>query len=625
LNLSPQFDEVADADTAAALILERVGNNLVLGLPLGLGKANHLVNTLTRRALADPGINLQIITALTLTQPRLDNEFKRRLLGPAMSRLFGDYPPLDYAGMLRDGRLPANIQVSEFFLQAGQWLDVDAAQRHYIPANYTHALGYLLERGVNVVLQLVAEDPDSGDFSLGSNPDITVDLLRLRAEGRCRFLLAGQYSSRMPFMEGPARFPADRLDILLRSPEADFPLFTVPRQPVSLADYAIGLHTARLVRDGGTLQIGIGSIGDAVTRALLLRHEQPDEFARCHDRLNRPSTTGLEETGPFREGLYGVSEMFVDGFLHLAEHGILSRQVDGAVLHSGFFLDCEDFYRRLRALTPGQRQQFPMMPVSFTNEIYGDRFASEGDKRAARVRATFINSAMMVTLRGAVVADALEDGRVVSGVGGQYNFAAQAFALDDARFVITLNATRQHRGRTRSNIVWSYGHATLPWHLRDIVVTEYGVADLRGRTENEAIKALLAVCDSRFQPALLKQAVASGKIEADWQLPPACRDNLPSCIQSALGPLQDDGTLKTFPFGSAFTATEQRLLPALDHLRQHAHSRRAMAALAWQGLSGGPLTDDEEDCMVRMAGESGEGPLGRLQRLVLKAALLRTR
>src|SRR6185369_7765341 len=102
-------------------------------------------------------------------------------------------------------------------------------------------------------------------------------------------------------------------------------------------------------------------------------------------------------------------------------------------------------------------------------------------KRRARVKARFINNAMMATLLGAVVSDALEDGRVVSGVGGQYNFIAQGFALEDARSLIVLRSTRSASGKTSSNIRWNYGHTTIPRHLRDIVITEYGVADLRGK------------------------------------------------------------------------------------------------------------------------------------------------
>src|ERR1700674_2926113 len=113
---------------------------------------------------------------------------------------------------------------------------------------------------------------------------------------------------------------------------------------------------------------------------------------------------------------------------------------------------------------------------------------------------------MMATLLGAVISDGLDDGRVVSGVGGQYNFVSQAFALNDARSIITLKSTHEAGGKTVSNMRWSYGHETIPRHLRDIVVTEYGVADLRGKADQDVVAAMLSISDSRFQPELLRQA-----------------------------------------------------------------------------------------------------------------------
>ena len=98
------------------------------------------------------------------------------------------------------------------------------------------------------------------------------------------------------------------------------------------------------------------------------------------------------------------------------------------------------------------------------------------------------------------------NGRVVSGVGGQYNFVAQAFALQGARSIIVLPATRATAGRMNSNIRWNYGHTTIPRHLRDIMVTEYGIADLRGKSDREVIAAMLSVADSRFQGELLARA-----------------------------------------------------------------------------------------------------------------------
>src|SRR6202020_853690 len=106
-----------------------------------------------------------------------------------------------------------------------------------------------------------------------------------------------------------------------------------------------------------------------------------------------------------------------------------------------------------------------------------------------------------------------------SGVGGQYNFVAQAFALAGARSILALEATRQAGARTQSNVRWSYGHETIPRHLRDIIITEYGVADLRGKSDADVIAAMLEVADSRFQNELTRQAKDAGKLPANFGIP----------------------------------------------------------------------------------------------------------
>ena len=131
--------------------------------------------------------------------------------------------------------------------------------------------------------------------------------------------------------------------------------------------------------------------------------------------------------------------MLTEAFIGLIDAGILKRAVDGVVLHGAFFLGPKSFYRALREMSPDQIARIQMMPVSFTNELYGE----EERKRRARIDARFINNTMMATLLGAAVSDGLDNGQVVSGVGGQYNFVAQAFALEGARSVLTLEATRQ--------------------------------------------------------------------------------------------------------------------------------------------------------------------------------------
>src|SRR5690606_7066097 len=99
----------ADPDRLAEDIVRVVGRDIVLALPLGLGKANHVANALYARAAADRSISLRIITALTLEKPRPSNDLERRFIGPVIERLFGGYSDLAYAAALRDGSLPPNI------------------------------------------------------------------------------------------------------------------------------------------------------------------------------------------------------------------------------------------------------------------------------------------------------------------------------------------------------------------------------------------------------------------------------------------------------------------------------------------------------------------------------------
>src|SRR6202040_487420 len=518
-----------DPDALAEDIIREVGTHLVVGLPLGLGKANHIVNALYARASADRSINLTLFSALTLEKPRPSNLIERRFIAPVIERLFGGYPDLAYADALHAGALPPNIRVIEFFFLAGRWLHVPFAQQHYISANYTHASSYLLARGLNVVTQLVAKRVIDGvtRYSLSCNTDTTLDILRARAENRASFKLIGQVNSELPFMPGARDLPANEFGALLDTPETVFPLFAPPPEPITDTKYAIGLHAARLVRDGGTLQIGIGQVGDALAQGLIVRHRDNGQFREIMRRL-APGTEQLAalETGSFEQGLYGVSEMLFEAFLGLIDAGILKREVDGVVLHGAFFLGPKSFYRALREMPPDQIARIQMMPVSFTNELYGD----ENSKRRARVDARFVNNAMMATLMGAVISDGLDNGQVVSGVGGQYNFVAQAFALAGARSILTVEATRQAGRGLESNIRWAYGHETIPRHLRDIVVTEYGVADLRGKSDADVIASMLTVADSRFQNELTRQAKDAGKLPANFEIPKACRENHPERI-----------------------------------------------------------------------------------------------
>ena len=605
----------AGAEAIAETIIADVGKTIVLGLPLGLGKANHIANALFARVAADPSIKLTIFTALTLEKPRPSSELERRFIGPVIERLFGGYPELSYARALHAKKLPPNIKVDEFFFLAGRWLTSPEAQQNYISANYTHAFNYLLSRGVNVVAQLVAKREVYGRprYSLSCNPDITVDLLKVRRAGGVNFRLYGQVNAELPFMPGDGDLAADEFAGVLESPDVEFPLFAPPAEPISDRKYAIGLHVAGLVRDGGTLQIGIGQVGDALAQSLILRHREPATFAETAKRLHNGEPPPDLQATSFDKDLYGVSEMFVEAFLELIRAGVLKREVDGALLHAAFFIGPQAFYRSLRDMPEHERARIQMKAVSFTNEVLQDFEA----KRRARVDARFVNSTMMATLLGAAISDGLDDGRIVSGVGGQYNFVAQAFALPGARSILTLESTRGTGSRVESNIRWSYGHQTIPRHLRDVFVTEYGVADLRGKSDADTIAAMLSIADSRMQGELIREAKDAGKLASDYEIPAVDRENYPERIAEALKPAHEAGLLPAFPFGSDFTDVEQTLIPALQRLREA--SPVELTRLAASGLFDRAPANDT--VLARLGLDKPKGMSDRAFRLLVGAAL----
>jgi acyl-CoA hydrolase len=427
----------------------------------------------------------------------------------------------------------------------------------------------------------------------------------------------------LPFMTGDAEVDAGFFDILLDTPETGHALFAVPNPAIDFADHAIGIHASALVKDGGTLQLGIGSIGDAVAHWLRQRHVDGAAYSAAANAVGIERTASLVERegglDPFAQGLFASSEMFTWGLMSLVSAGVVRRRAEGTtgpILQAGFFLGPAEFYRALRELTEPQRDSILMTSVSRVNDLFGEENVARRERRDAR----FINVCMMMTLSGAAVSDGLADGRVVSGVGGQYNFVAMAHELEGARSVLLLRSTREAGGRTESNIVFNYGHVTIPRHLRDIVVTEYGVADLRGRTDAEVAAALIAIADARFQEGLARAAKAAGKLPREWSIPEKARDNTPARLASRLAPLAAQGLLPMFPLGTDFDADELRLIPALQWLKRNSADWRGKLGLAAALVPHEPSPDDVR-ALARMGLAAPRGLKERVTRGLLALAL----
>jgi len=688
-----------------------------MGAPLALGKPNHLVNAFYQAARTNPSIRLDIFTALSLNPPKPAAGLKQRFLGPFVQRQFGNYPRLLYLKDLDAGKVPENITISEFYFRSGSRLNDPHAQRHYVSSNYTHVARDMEARGINLLVQMVAVDPQRPEhFSLSSNPDVTLDLLRRIPRGQ--LLLVAQPNEDMPYMDGDAEILRTEFDLVLdRHPQ---PLFAVPHMPVSDQDFLIGLHTSQLIRDGGTLQLGIGSLGDAVCFSTVLRHQDNKRYRRLLDDAEARLRTSSDLRGswggdqPFVSGIYAASEMFTEGFLHLYRAGVLKRKVfdhaglqsllnegvigetlapdcldalwqaglvpgrldsaslawlkrfgilrsgvslegnmirvasygsvendfadaavrhylakhvlgqklnGGAILHSAFFLGSQWMYDTLNVMSPQERSLFQMTSVSRVNQLYG------GEKldRAQRLEGRFINTTMKMSLLGAAVSDQLEDGQVVSGVGGQYNFVAMAQALQRGRSILMLRSHRGSGRKAKSNIVWEFPHATIPRHLRDIVVTEYGAVDLRSADDETVIQKMICIADSRWQADLKTAAVRAGKLDRAWTIPAEFTNNTPQWVTDRLRAARAAGIVRDYPFGSDFTAEEQRIARSLKYLEAGGGTfmGRAFLLLKAMGARGSPV-EAEQLAVERMQLSRARSIQDRLDRRLLCLALKST-
>ena len=147
-----------------------------------------------------------------------------------------------------------------------------------------------------------------------------------------------------------------------------------------------------------------------------------------------------------------------------------------------------------------------------------------------------------------------------------------AHQLPEGRSILMFRAVRGSGDKLESNIIWEYPHATIPRHMRDVYVTEYGVADLRGRSDRECIEAMLAIADSRFQDELVAKAQQAAKLPAGYRVPEPFRNNLPERLTEAVAPFRASGVLPDLPFGCDLTADELALAGRLQKLKAAAGS-----------------------------------------------------
>jgi 4-hydroxybutyrate CoA-transferase len=351
-----------------------------------------------------------------------------------------------------------SFKVNAFFVGSNVRSAVNEGRGDYIPV-FLSEIPALFRRGalpLDVALIHVSPPDSHGFCSLGVSVDVA------RAAVDCAKVVIAQVNPKMPRTLGDGLVHVKDIDAMV---SVDLPLYEVQPPELTDVDRSIGRHVAELIEDGATLQMGIGSIPNAVLAALA-----------DHKDL----------------GVH--TEMFSDGLIDLVEKGIVNgrRKVKhpGRIV-SGFVMGTRRLYDFVH-----DNPQVLMLDIAYVNDTSVIR-------RNPKVVA--INSAIEVDLTGQVCADSIGT-RLYSGVGGQMDFIRGASLSDGGKPIIALPSTT---ARGESKIVPFLKHGagvvTTRAHVH-FIVTEYGVANLYGRNLKQRAAALISIAHPSHRELLDRKA-----------------------------------------------------------------------------------------------------------------------
>lgn len=276
-----------------------------------------------------------------------------------------------------------------------------------------------------------------------------------------------QVNRNLPLFKGSLTIPIERVTRLV---EADTPLFIIPRSTPNKVEQAIGNYVTPLIHDGDCIQVGIGGMPDAVACSLFDKHDL---------------------------GLH--TEMFGSRVGDLIEAGVIngSKKSLDKGLHVGSFV-------------LGDERLFKILEESPKVRMRGAAYTNDPFNIAKQDNMVSLNSALEVDLTGQICSESIGPLQW-SGTGGAFEFAYGAGQSKGGRSIITLNSTAKCGSVSRISATLTPGAAvTIPRSIADIVVTEYGVAYLGGRSVRERANNLISVAHPDFRGELRSQAVKLG-------------------------------------------------------------------------------------------------------------------
>jgi acyl-CoA hydrolase len=364
---------------------------------------------------------------------------------------------------------------SGFYGPAERFLLESGADVQFVPSDFRRFTP-IVERLKPRVMATLAAPPDAdGWMSLSLHAGATVRELGRAAADPDRLLIV-EINPCAPRTMGiepdhPHRVHVDQVDVLV---ESDLPVIELPDAPPTDADLRIAQYVRPFIVDGSTLQTGIGGIPSTIA-AMLAADDGGD---------------------------YGVhSEMFTTGLMQLHKAGKVSNarkgQFEGMSITT-FALGTAELYEFLDG---GDEVRF--LPVDIVNSP---------EVVAHNRRMVTINGALTIDLWGQAVADTIGS-RQFSGIGGHEDFVSVAGLELEDRALLCLPSTATVGGQTISRIAAELAAGavvTTPRHQLDLVVTEFGVASLRGRTVRQRALALAEVAHPDFRDGLRTHARALG-------------------------------------------------------------------------------------------------------------------
>lgn len=354
--------------------------------------------------------------------------------------------------------LKDSFHVNAFFVGANVRHSIHEGHANYIPV-FLSEVPSLFRKGVlriDVALLNVSPPDRHGFCTLG----VAVDVARAAFEtAKC---VVAQINPRMPRTQGDALIHTDDIDFAV---EIDEPLHEAPPAVLTDADKEIGKHIAAIIEDGATIQMGIGSIPNAVLAAL----------------------SGHKDLGVH-------TEMFSDGVIPLVESGIINGRLK--VKHpgrmvAGFVMGTKKLYDFV-----DDNPQVLMLDIAYVNDTSVIR---------RNPKVTAVNSAIEVDLTGQVCADSIGT-RQYSGVGGQMDFIRGASLSDGGKPIIALTSqTKRGESKIVPFLKEGAGVTSTRAHVH-YIVTEFGVANLYGLNLKQRAEALVEIAHPDHRENLDKQA-----------------------------------------------------------------------------------------------------------------------